>query len=221
MQRSNQGRYRPIQFSVEVSYTPCPALVGTNATCASDPPPVNITSSLVILSNGTFTYRVFSDIFSVIDSDLYAPIANIIQTIHASVRIDLGNPHKNNFLLNPSVLNATLSSAFSAEVLPNTTVSTLYEFIANRGFFTLQNALPLKVEGLAKLQTRYLCQLQRMKAPAQAFIAVLVATLSMFVSGWGLVMLFASYWAKKGNDSANNCVGHDKEFGMNIPLLPK
>jgi hypothetical protein len=166
--------------------------------------------------------------------DIYAPIANIIQTIHAAVQIDLGNAQENNFLLNPSVLNTTLYSEFPAEILPKPTVSTLYQHISWKGRFI---KFPLKS---AKLQARYLCNLQQMKTPAQAFIAVLVATLSMFVSAWGLFMFLATYWAKRGNDSgringsrisipsmlityfpilANSCVTHDSEVGVSMPLL--
>jgi len=190
----------PITLSAEVSYTPCPAILGTKAPCASNPPPVNITSSLVTVFNGTSFHYTSGKNSSAIDgSNIYAPMANIIQTIHAAVQIDLGNPHENNFLLNPSVLSTTLYSEFSVALLPKPTVSTLYQFIYN--FSTVPTTLPLKVEGPAKLEARYLCRLQQMKGPAQAFIAVLVATLSMFTSGWGLVMLLATYWAKRDNDS--------------------
>jgi hypothetical protein len=191
-----------VAISAEISYTPCPALLGANAPCANNSPPVNITSSLVTSSNGTSPYLMYSEDPAAINgSDLYAPIANIIQTIHAAVQIDLGNAHANNFLLNPSVLNTTLYNEFPATVLPKPTVSTLYQVISEGTFFDVLNMLPLKVEGPTKLQARYLCQLQRMKAPAQAFIAVLVATLSMFTGAWGLFMFLATYWAKRGNDS--------------------
>lgn len=207
----SQDRY-PVILSAKISYIPCPALLSSNASCASNPPPVNITSSLVIVLNGTSNqaYPMFSDDASaVIESDLDAPIANIVQTIHAAVKIDLGNPHENNFLLNPSMLNKTLKSGFSAAVLPNPTVSTLYQALSN-GTFSM---LPLKVEGPAKLEARYLCHLQQMKAPAQAFIAVLVATLSMFLSGWGFFTLLATYWAKR-RDS-----GRVHSSGISVPSM--
>lgn len=198
---SNQGRY-PVTVSAEISYTPCPAILGTNAPCATNPPPVDIISSFVIISNGSSFSPTSSDNSSAVKgSDIYAPMANIIQTIHAAVQIDLGNPHDNNFLLNPSVLSRTLYSEFTAALLSKPTISTLYQVISNGSSYTFPYTLPLKVEGPAKLESRYLCRLQQIKAPAQAFIAVLVATLSMFISGWGLLMLLATYWAKRGNDS--------------------
>jgi hypothetical protein len=228
----------PVAFSAVISYIL--ALLGANAPCASNSPPVNITSSLVVNSNGTSFYPMYSEDPAAINgSDGYAPIANIIQTIHAAVQIDLGNAGANNFLLNPSVLNTTLYSEFPATVLPKPTVSTLYQLISKGTFFDVPNMLPLKVEGPTKLQARYLCQLQRMKAPAQALIAVLVATLSMFVSAWNLFMFLATYWAKRGNGAgsnssrisiplilmtyfpilANSCVTHDIEAGVRMPLL--
>jgi len=228
----DQGRY-PAILSAEISYTPCPALLGTNAPCASDTPPVNITSSLVVIHNLTSSYHMNGD-NAINATNLYAPIANIVQTIHAAIQIDLGNAHKNNFLLNPPTLNKTLFSEFPAAFLPKRTVSTLYQAISNGSFSTL----PLKVEGPAKLEARYLCHLQRMKPPAQALIAVLVATLSMFLSGWGSFMLVATYWAKRNNDlgridssrmsipsmltarfpiPANSCVICDIEHGSKMP----
>jgi len=231
---ADQGRY-PAILSAEISYTPCPALLGTNAPCASNTPPVNITSSLVVIHNGTSSYVTYGDnALAINETNLYAPIANIIQTIHAAIQIDLGNAHKNNFLLNPPTLNKTLFSEFPAAFLPKRTVSTLYQAISNGSFSTL----PLKVEGPAKLEARYLCRLQRMKPPAQALVAVLVATLSMFLSGWGFFMLVATYWAKRNNDlgridssrisipsmltarfpiPANSCVTHDIEHGSKMP----
>ena len=221
---SDQLGHYPVMLSAEISYTPCPALLGTNPPCASNPPPVNITSSLVVVHNGTSSYPISSNnAFALHINDLYSPIANIVQIIHAAVLIDLGNPHKNNFLLNPSMLDKTLYSEFPAILKPHKpTVSMLYQ--------TVFATAPLKVEGPAKLEARYLCHLQQMRAPAQAFIAVLVATLSMFVSGWGFFTLLATYWAKRSNDSgkihsskisipsmlitcspipANSCITHD------------
>jgi len=227
-----------VAISAEISYASCPALLGANAPCASNPPPVDITSSLVVSSNRT-SFMSSINVSAITNSGTYAPIANIIQTIHAAVQIDLGNAGANNFLLNPSVLNTTLYSEFPATVLPKPTVSTLYQLISKGTFFDVPNMLPLKVEGPTKLQARYLCQLQRMKAPAQALIAVLVATLSMFVSAWNLFMFLATYWAKRGNGAgsnssrisiplilmtyfpilANSCVTHDIEAGVRMPLL--
>jgi len=208
MRISDQLGHYPVMLSAEISYTPCPALLGNNTPCASNPSPVNITSSLVFVCNGTSSYPLYSDsAFVLTTNDLYVPIANIVQIIHAAVLIDLGNPHKNNFLLNPSMLDKTLYSEFPAILkLRNPTVSMLYQTVFATG--------PLKVEGPAKLEARYLCHLQQMRAPAQAFIAVLVATLSMFVSGWGFFTLLATYWAKRSNDS-----GKIHSSRMSIPSM--
>jgi hypothetical protein len=198
---SDQGR-SPVTLSAEISYTPCPAILGPNVPCANDPPPVVIADSLVISFNGTSFNAMSSDNSSAFNrTDIYAPVANIIQTVYAAVQIDLGNPHDNNFLLNPSVLNKTLHSEFFGAVLPKPTISTLYQSISGGHFFVVPTTFPFKVRGPATLEARYLCHLQRKKALAQAFIAVLVATLSMFTSAWGGFMLLATSWAKRGNDS--------------------
>jgi hypothetical protein len=45
----------------------------------------------------------------------------------------------------------------------------------------------------------YLCRFQHPLPPAQAFIAVLVATLSMFSSGWAIFLALATKVVKRRN----------------------
>ena len=195
----NQSHHQG-SLSAEISYTPCPASLGTAAPCANNPPPVDITSALLILFNDTSSTYLYNA-SAIIEHGVYESVANLVQTIPATVEIDLGNSHKNNFLVNPSLLNKTLYSQFPSPLLPEPTVSYLYQSISEGNVSTTPNLLPFKVEGPAKLEARYLCQVQHLKEPAQATIAVLVATLSMFVSGWGLFMLLSTYWAKRGSNS--------------------
>jgi hypothetical protein len=130
------------------------------------------------------------------NSDLYRPVINLAQTILAAVRIDLGNPSPNNFILHPSTLNATLFSTFPASNLLNASASVLYQANVRPDLYGIQGSLPLTLEGPANIQVVYSCQFQQRKAPGSAFISVLVATLSMFSTGWGLCMFLAAYLAE-------------------------
>jgi hypothetical protein len=63
--------------------------------------------------------------------------------------------------------------------------------------FNITGLLPLTVEGPAQLDVVYLCRFERPLAPGQAFIAVLVATLSMFSTGWALFLGLATNFVKR------------------------
>lgn len=123
----------------------------------------------------------------------YPAIYNLIQTILAAVRIDLGNPNPNNFLLNSSVVNATLFNAI------NMTNGSSIPSILYRATTTQIQGLTL--EGPAAIQVLYACQLQQAKPIGSAIISVLVATLSMFMSGWAVFMFISSDYAERREKS--------------------
>ena len=133
--------------------------------------------------------------------DMYPAASNLARTIHAAVRIDLGNPSPNNFILNPFALDATITSTFPATPRLNSSASLLYDANTHPELYGLQGMLPLAVEGPASIRVVYPCRLQQKKSAGQAFISVLVATLSMSASGWALLMFVASYWTKSGDEA--------------------
>ncbi|KAG8992679.1 hypothetical protein FRB94_011390 [Tulasnella sp. JGI-2019a] len=127
--------------------------------------------------------------------DTYAAlVANTMQLILAAVRLDTGNVFSNNFLVYPDLLNATITSHTS-----------LY----NQCVYNLQTDKSI-LKGLgdasrpATISSQYLCHFPQRKPLAQAFISVLVATLSMFSSAWAGFLLIAAYYERKtyaqGND---------------------
>ncbi|KAJ7487912.1 hypothetical protein FB451DRAFT_1225903 [Mycena latifolia] len=194
----------PTIISLRADFPFCPASLGLAATCAVTIPQFEISSSFVAYSNLTFQQYFSDEPLSdtnqpVITDVTYSVLANIIQTMYAAVRIDLGNPSPNNFLLNTSAIPGTIFSTFPT--IPGV-YSTSDEYANLIGAsvnpdFNITGLLPLTTTGPAELDVVYLCRFQRRKAPAQAFIAVLVATLSMFGTGWGVFLALATKIVKR------------------------
>ncbi|KAJ7178907.1 hypothetical protein C8R46DRAFT_1323105 [Mycena filopes] len=208
----------PVIISLRADFPFCPASLGRVAACAVNTPQFNISESFVSFSNLTFQqYSAGAELSEfnqpVITSDLYNVLANVIQTMYAAVRIDLGNPSPNNFLLNTSVVPQTIFSTFSS--IPGVfNASEEYANLVGEAVnpdFNMTGLLPLSVVGPAVLDVVYLCQFQQRKAPAQAFIAVLVATLSMFGSAWAIFLALATKVVKRRDSGANDCAEHARE----------
>jgi len=195
----------PIIISGNGFISPCPASLGRNATCAINPPHFSINSTTIVFGNSH--YSTFDSSLSASNNtpliqardDIYPPISNMVQTLLAALRIDLGNPSPNNFFLNQSACDTTLYSTFPANKSLNLDAlpSRLYDANVNPDRHGLQGMLPLTMQGPANIQVLYLCQLQRLKAPGPLIISVLVATLSMFMSGWALFIFIASKLAER------------------------
>jgi hypothetical protein len=188
---SNKTTSAPRIVSILVDYPVfCPAAFGRDAACAIDVPPVNITFTSTVFTNGTLRDRSGPP-----DDTLVHVLSNVIQSVHAALRLDLGNPSPNNFLLNTSVIPATLFASFPglAPGLTNNR-SRLYAALTGNPLEQSHNItelLPLSAPGPAVQDIVYLCRFQRAKSPSKGFIAVLVATLSMFSSGWALYVAVA------------------------------
>jgi hypothetical protein len=196
----------PVLVSAEAAFSACPFSSGAGALCANLPPPINITRAAtiypdtdVIIFDTTDPTAAPTHLDLVIFEEISAIISNLIRTFHAAVRIDLGNPSPNNVFLNPSVLNATFSEQFPATSILNSSRSLLYLANIHPEWFTANGRPPLPMEGIAYVRVVYLCRFQRGKPLRQAFVSVLVATLSMFSSGWAIFMLLATYFAKRSN----------------------
>jgi hypothetical protein len=135
----------------------------------------------------------------VLDEDTEQPLYNLLQAIHACIRVELGNPSPNNFILNPSFLNNSITSKFPATQWNpdgDQDYSILYHTWADPNPI-LQTYLPVNTSGPANIQVVYPCRLQQLKSTGSLFVSVLVATLSMFSTGWALFMLIATVLAKR------------------------
>lgn len=194
-------------LSAQVNFNYCPMSFGLNASCAINPPQFNISLASIVFPNSTIrNYNSVAPVNPVwnpwvLDNDTELAVYNILQTVYAAVRIDLGNPSFNNFILNPAAVNNTIYPTFpitpaNGEAYSN---SSLYS--------TLSLPLPGQnlptLSGPATIQVVYPCQFQQLKAPGALIISVLVATLSMFSTGWAVYMLLAKNIAKRHNPTGS------------------
>ncbi|PPQ70048.1 hypothetical protein CVT26_013372 [Gymnopilus dilepis] len=188
----------PTILSLRANFKYCPLSSGLDANCSVSPPVFLVTAAAVVYANATVrSYSSDANVSNnnpwVLDADTEAPVHNIIETIYAAIRIDLGNPSPNNFIVNRSFLNETIYSTFPATKYnadATTRMSMLYAIWNNPDDQT-RPFLPVTVGGPAEIQLVY------------AF-----ATLSMFSSGWAVYILVATKIALQQDASANKCDGH-------------
>jgi len=204
-----------VTLSAQANFNYCPMSLGLDAPCAVNPPQFDIFAAAIVFPNSTIHYYTsqipIDPVWNpwVFDNDTELAFFNLIQAVYASVRIDLGNPSLNNFILYPEAMNNTIAPTFpitpaNGEAFSN---SSLYTILSSP-FPWLQQNLPVTLSGPAIIQVVYPCQFQQRKTPAALFISVLVATLSMFSTGWAVFMLLATTVAKRNNPAANRCEGH-------------
>lgn len=206
-----------VGVSVQADITPCPMSLGSSAACGLATPNFTISSAAVVMSNLTY-FQDLAPPITVLNDDIMLPMFNMLQTAYAIIRVELGNPSPNNFILHPNVTDSTIASKFPATPLNQAGVSGLYQEWTNPDP-EMKKYLPVNVSGPANIQVVYPCRFQQQKTPGQLFISVLVATSSMFISGWAVFMLVAVYFAKRKGPSANQCQGHS-DFQMNKDYQP-
>jgi hypothetical protein len=161
-----------------------------------------------------------------VTNDTLGIISNIVQSAYAAVRLDLGNPSPNNFLLNTAMISEAITATFPQTFPGLANESLLYSVLVNDGYearvegssgiTNITGLLPLTLPGPAVLQGLYLCHFQRAKSLGSAFIAVLVGTLSMFSSGWAIFLAFAATVVKKRVPSSQ-CSVYDESVLMVSP----
>ena len=200
---SNQSS--AISLSVQTNFNYCPMSLGLDAPCAINPPQFNISAAAIVFPNSTIRY--YNNQFPidpvwnpwVFDNDTELALYNLIQAVYASVRIDLGNPSLNNFILHPAAMKNTIASNFPITPANGEafSYSSLYTDLSSP-------FLPsVTLSGPAVIQVVYPCQFQQPKSPGALVISVLVATLSMFSSGWAVFMLVATTLAKRQNPAGS------------------
>ncbi|KAF8887584.1 hypothetical protein BD779DRAFT_504440 [Infundibulicybe gibba] len=217
----NPMNTKPIALSVGAVFPiRCPSSVGASAPCATSKPEFSIGDAAIIYPSNTV--RIFDANYPVSDTnpqvvtdDTRAPLGNLIQTVHAALRVDLGNSNPNNIFLNPqyatplvlenefprsSGMNSSTSMLYLATMMPTGLPIGLDKHLSD--FF------PVRIQGPASVAVVYLCRYQRRKSLPQAIIAVIVATLSMFSGGWAAFMLIATYLVKSKYKQANVCLEH-------------
>ncbi|KAF8893070.1 hypothetical protein BD779DRAFT_1508712 [Infundibulicybe gibba] len=196
------GDARPVALSVEAIFPDrCPAQLAS----------FRIENAAALYSNGRIQdYDAAHPIDNetnpqALTDDNRLPVENIIQTLHAALRIDLGNPNPNNIFLFPQeATKLVLAPEFPASSGLNSTASLLYLT------GSLPSLAPVEFDKHMSdfIRVVYLCRHQQRKPLAQAAVSVIVATLSMFSGGWAVFILVATYFVKSKYKQANVCLEH-------------
>jgi hypothetical protein len=179
--------------------------LGLAALCSIEPPKLVIATAAAVYADATILLYDHSSPIDPVDNpyvlgpDFERPFYNLLQAVYAAIRIDLGNPSLNNFILNPLVLNATIFEKFPVTAYnqdQRSTTSTLYSLWYNPEP-DVQKYLPVNISGPAQIQVVYPCRFQQRKPLGSLIVSVLVATLSMFSSAWAAFILAATAFAKR------------------------
>ncbi|KAG9032276.1 hypothetical protein FRB95_001672 [Tulasnella sp. JGI-2019a] len=227
----------PIIISAESSLTPCPRplmmsglMSGCDVSSVYEPPILNIT--YVAMGLPTY-YLLTGDELTRPAKFFNSSVNNALQTLHAAVRFDFGNALPNNLFTNTTAVvsaNQTILPTFPTEAYDanrNKTVSyqesTFYDTLmgtyrdanGNKAFPTL----PLDGSKRSTILVPFLCRFIEMRSSGNAFISVLVATLSMFSAGWAVFILICGHFAKRGQPQANQCEAHDAPSGLQYQHL--
>ena len=204
----------PVAVSIRADITPCPMALGSSAACGLATPNFTISSAAVVMTDLSHLDNLDGNI-TVLDDNIKLPISNLLQLVYAIIRVEFGNPSPNNFILYPNVTDNIIVSKFPATPLNqggDALVSQLYQEWTNPDPET-KKYLPVTVSGPANIQVVYPCRFQQRKTPGQLFISVLVATLTMFSTGWAVFMGWAASFAKRKGPSG--------ECGSSTILLPR
>jgi len=159
----------------------CAHASGEASQCAMEVPQVIDIHPTFLVFNGSgrSSDTTFPD-----NSTIHLAISNFAQFAFAAIRIDLGQVYPNNPLLNLSVINETLHSKLGS------VDSLLYANLTQPGKLGYGYSP-------ATIVKFYPCTEQFPKPIGSAIISVLVATLSMFTTGWGIFMFISSSFAER------------------------
>ncbi|KAF6759928.1 hypothetical protein DFP72DRAFT_120616 [Ephemerocybe angulata] len=110
------------------------------------------------------------------------------------------------------MMDAVLKAEYPSASIPGTTTrSLLYDAWKAQAIPGIVQFVKLEVPGPSTLQTVFICHFSKLKSTGSLIVSVLVATLSMFSSAWGLTIVFATRVVKsRGGTEANCCRGHDQ-----------
>ncbi|KAG8881663.1 hypothetical protein FRB97_009285 [Tulasnella sp. 331] len=190
--------------------------------CSAVPPARSDPTPDLFFSNGTLTTVSDSPAFP---TNYSGAVSNALQLLLTAARLDMGNIFPNNILVYANALNATIASELPVQGAPSTleTEPSLYIQLQNVFNDSPQASSTGVLEDVldpsqpAVIASQYLCRFSQAKPLGEAFVSVLVATLSMFSSGWATFLLISTYFEKRRYHGANLCDGHtDLEGSHNI-----
>lgn len=157
----------------------CPAdESGANCTTVV-PTTSSFDSSVTVYANSSFVFEsanTSSTPDSILNPGIAPAMNNLLQVVAACARVDFGQNNTNNILLHPltALSSGTLREVNPSEMLPI--------FASPEGSVVNGTAqLPVPWRGPTAFEVAFQCRIKTAKSPGEAFISVLVATLSMFM----------------------------------------
>jgi hypothetical protein len=177
-----------VQFP-QLEFCPKVPLAKEQADCTRDRSNIKPNLEYAVILSAAFNTDGTINVWDTAVENYDAAITNLAQVMHAAIRLDLGHVLPNNVLVNPAMINGTIAAGTSLEG------SYLYTDLNADGsdLFTY----PVFSLDETTIDVQFLCKLKSAKSWPEIMINTLVATVSMFGTGWGIAMLAAAYFAKK------------------------
>jgi len=152
----------------------------------------------------------------------YLPaVTNVLQLLISAIRLDWGVVLPNNPYVNKAAVNATLQNPLGAGNYDWSVINELSAFY--NGTSTDPWFANLVSDSPTYLNAQYLCRFSYRLGWARATVNVLVATFSLFSTGWGLTMFAVAWFAKKSVKDGTDgfCEGHAavRRGDENVPGL--
>ncbi|KAG8870585.1 hypothetical protein FRB97_009623 [Tulasnella sp. 331] len=177
-----------------------------NATCETAIPQIPLGLALVLDANGNFLSNDLD--LTGIPGNYTLAITNAMQVMLAAVRIDLGNILPTNMFVNRSLelINATIASTFTAD---QSLVAELYATLSATDTPAAEEAnqyRPITIGDAEKspshIDVGYQCRMEQQKSAGSILVAVSVATLTFFKTGWAAFLLILTFLAKRAHPEA-------------------
>ncbi|KAF6759946.1 hypothetical protein DFP72DRAFT_1004757 [Ephemerocybe angulata] len=207
-----------ISYSLVAKFEHCPPSYAHEARCIASrtlPPAVNITSVSGVSNNRSLlqdsSFAAPGTLQLELEESLRSPTLNFLQLARAAAQIDLGNAAPNNFLTNLSMVDSVLIPTYPSASRPGVSVkSQLYNAWKSQLMQSSIEPKPyanLGISGPSTLQAVFICHFSRLKSTGSLLVSVLVATLSMFSSGWAILLIVAAHIVKTriGSEGMRHC----------------
>jgi hypothetical protein len=166
-------------------------------------------SNMTLINNGV-AQGLFNSLY-------YTTTSNFMQTMMAAVNLDIGSPCPS-FMTEPSLIQSQLyptpglldSTASGYYASLATAYHTFWDTLQQGNAYLVQKygfTFPLYNHDYVYVNASYLCHLNARKSVISLIIATITATYALFMTGWGVVMAAATWFASRPTDS-NFCDGH-------------
>lgn len=200
-----------IAYSFFADFAFCPSHLDKNSPpeCKRASPKILDYDAQAISNNNTvfpdLESRLTTDNITIkLDPSLAVPTTNFLHLAHSFIRLDIGHIRPN-FLTNLSVIDEVLTAELPVPVgaPPGSaaTPSWMYNAWKSQRYYDDTNVTfaSIKVPGPSTLRAVFQCRSLQLKSSGTLVVSVLVATLSMFATIWGLGLLALALFAKQGD----------------------